>query len=155
MGATLWSDYQLARNRARPVNETGERVWVVPDGWDGAAGERRLLKVGDAIELRRGARARLTDLIDAHTGPEPLVVVTHHPPHPVCLTPPMFGTWAAGNGASDLGDLIENGRVALWVHGHIHESMDETLAGGMRLLRNPAGSMWSNVEFNEALVIEV
>ena len=137
------------------MNETGERVWVVPDGWDGAAGERRLLKVGDAIELRRGARARLTDLIDAHTGPEPLVVVTHHPPHPVCLTPPMFGTWAAGNGASDLGDLIENGRVALWVHGHIHESMDETLAGGMRLLRNPAGSMWSNVEFNEALVIEV
>ena len=114
-----------------------------------------MLTVGDAIDLHDAARTKLTELIDARTGPEPLVAVTHHAPHPVCLAPPMVGTWAAGNCASDLGDLVEDGRVALWVHGHIHESMDGTLPGGTRLVRNPAGPMWSNVEFDEALVIEV
>jgi Icc-related predicted phosphoesterase len=84
----------------------------------------------------------------------PAVVVTHHAPHPLCLPPAARSAWAAGISASDLSALIEGGRPALWVHGHIHARLDITHAG-TRIVYNAAGPGFTKPGFQEDWVIEV
>ena len=171
VGCTLWSDYRLAGAGADPRAETGEAVMVRHD--DEHGGGEHWLTVADAIALHEQSRARLTDLIEAHTDAGvPLVVVTHHAPHPDCLPVGRRGTWAAGNGTSDLSELTDRGTVELWVHGHLHGRTDlrrpapgngdaETgtaaLAAptGTRIVQNAAGPRFHNVAFDEGLVIEI
>ena len=181
VGCTLWSDYRLAGAGADPRAETGEAVMV--QHMDDHGGGEHWLTVADAIALHERSRARLTELIEAHGtemgGTEahddpavPLVVVTHHAPHPDCLSPERRGTWAAGNGASDLSELTDRGTVALWVHGHLHgrtalrrpapgdgdngnDASDPTAPTGSRIVQNAAGPRFHNPAFDERLVIEV
>ena len=155
VGATLWSDYTMAGNAVDRDAETGEAVLVrsasgdldVADHW---------LTAADATAMHEVARSRLTELVDAHPDPDmPLVVVTHHAPHPDCLDARYHGRWAAGNCVSDLGGLTDRGTIALWAHGHIHDSDDRVRPGGTRIVRNPAANRFSNVAFDEGLVIPV
>ncbi|MFB2351333.1 hypothetical protein, partial [Priestia megaterium] len=79
-------------------------------------------------------RARLAAIIaDDQDDPLPLVVVTHHAPHPDCLPPGARGTWVAGNCASDLSELTDTGKAALWIHGHIHETVNMIRPNGTRI----------------------
>lgn len=105
VGATLWSDYALAGEHAEPDKPTGERIYAKTGG--------PLLNIAGSAALHRKARKRLATLINGPTdrreGEEaynsndtPLVVVTHHAPHPDCVPPPYRGTWGAGNVASSL-----------------------------------------------------
>lgn len=148
-GATLWTDYELAGELADMLAPTGEHIAIA----DGQAS--RPFTVADSAAIHATARARLASIIKADQGPLPLVVVTHHAPHPDCLPLDARGTWAAGNCASDLSELTDNGQVMLWVHGHIHASIDMTRPNGTRILCNPAGPMFSNPVFNETLVVEL
>ncbi|WP_152048600.1 hypothetical protein [Aureimonas psammosilenae] len=91
--------------------------------------------------------------IDAHTGPEPLVVVTHHAPHPNCVRTEDDGTFFAGNGASDLSALLDTGRINLWVHGHVHHCVHMPVPSGTVIRCNPAGTRFSNLDFDDNLVI--
>lgn len=155
VGATLWSDYALAGPAVDRRAETGEAVLVRAADGDPDEADH-WLTAADAAAMHRTARAKLTELIDAHDDPDvPLVVVTHHAPHPDCIDPDLLGQWPAGNGASDLGELTDAGRVALWAHGHIHDSDDRIRLGGTRIVRNPAGSRFSNAAFDDGLVIAV
>jgi hypothetical protein len=83
----------------------------------------------------------------------PLSSRTHHAPHPDCIAPAQRDTWNAGNSASDLSALTDSGRAALWVHGHVHHSLDLPRPGGTRLLCNPAGAGFANLAFDENRVI--
>ena len=83
----------------------------------------------------------------------PLVVVTHHAPHPDCIAPAQRGTWNASNSVSDLSALTDSGRAAVWVQGHVHHSLDLTRPDGTRLLCNPAGAGFANFAFDENRVI--
>lgn len=147
VGTTLWSDYSLG---GAPVDdcETGERVDVEH------AGGRRMITPADSRRLHQCARGTLEDLLSERVR-YPVVVVTHHAPHPDSLPAGARGSWMAGNSASDLSDLTDAGNVSLWVHGHIHESVDMTRPGGTRIVCNPAGTMFGNASFDEGLVIEV
>lgn len=147
LGATLWSDYSLAGaiDAAMP---TGENIRFR----DGK--EERPFRVQDAQELHRSSLERLRHLIGQETS-LPRVVVTHHAPHPACVAPAHTGKWIAGNCASDLSELTDSGRVDLWLHGHVHHSIDMRRPGGTRILCNPAGALFSNSAFDESLVIEV
>jgi Icc-related predicted phosphoesterase len=149
VGGTLWSDYGLGGSLPDPRAETAEQIDVAHDGGT------HLITVGDAIDLHRNSLTKLETLISEHAGDMPLVVVTHHAPHPDCLTPSMHGTWKAGNSASDLSHLTDSGKVDLWVHGHIHASIDMERPGGTRILCNPAGPRFANVSFDEGLIIDV
>lgn len=149
VGSTLWSDYRLGGDLPDPRAETAEQIDVEHDGGT------HLITVGDAIELHRNSLAKLETLINGDGGRLPLVVVTHHAPHPECLPASARGTWSAGNSASDLSHLTDSGKATLWVHGHIHASIDMTRPGGTRILCNPAGPGFANVGFDEALVVEV
>ena len=93
-------------------------------------------------------------LVIAEDGP-PLVVVTHHAPHPLCLPAAHRSGWPPGNAASDLWALTDSGRIALWVHGHVHRSIDLVRPGGTRIVCNPAGPGFANGEFRDDLVIGI
>jgi hypothetical protein len=67
----------------------------------------------------------------------PTVVVTHHLPHRECIHPKYEGTRFNPCFASDLDHLVR-APVALWVHGHTHESID-FLVNGTRVVCNPRG----------------
>jgi len=43
----------------------------------------------------------------------------------------------------------------LWVHGHLHETVDLVRPGGTRILCNPAGPRFGNAAFRDGLVVEV
>lgn len=51
--------------------------------------------------------------------------------------------------------LTDSGRVTLWVHGHLHHSIDMLRPSGTRILCNPAGPRFSNAAFDESLVVEL
>lgn len=82
-------------------------------------------------------------------------MVTHHAPLPECVAMADRGTWIAGNSASDLSNLTDVGGPELWVHGHIHRSIDMLRPGGTRILCNAAGTLFSNARFDEHLVVEI
>jgi predicted phosphohydrolase len=146
VGTTLWSDYRLA-GCLDPRTPTGEPVEVAHDGGS------HLLTIGDAAALHRRARAALAARMAEGDGALPLVVVTHHAPHPDCIHPARRGTWNAGNSASDLSALTDAGRAALWVHGHVHHTIDLIRPGGTRILCNPAGTGFANPTFDDTLVM--
>ena len=148
-GATLWTDYCLAGATVDPGAITGERIVIADE--DGV----RAITVADSAKLHGTDRTRLETLIQTEGSTLPLVVVTHHAPHPECLPKSYRDTWKAGNSASDLSYLTDSGRVALWVHGHIHENVDMIRPNGTRVLCNPAGPRFANPDFNESLVIRV
>jgi Icc-related predicted phosphoesterase len=148
VGATLWSDFMLGTAWDASA-ETGEQIDVAHDGGS------HLITVADARRLHAQDRGKLEAAIAAADPEKPLVVVTHHAPHPDCLGAMSINHPRAGLLASDLSTLTDSGHIKLWVHGHVHHSVDVTRPGETRIIANPAGVHFSNTTFNEALVIEV
>ena len=67
------------------------------------------------------------------------VVVTHHLPHPACVSPRFRGS--ALNRffvAEDASPLVELGGASVWIHGHTHDSVDVRV-GETRVVCNPRG----------------
>jgi Icc-related predicted phosphoesterase len=145
VGGTLWADGALAGDAATPELPTGEPIRV---------GSSRRPITGADEECLHQQTLRLIRKMTAEDGP-PLVVVTHHAPHPLCLPEAHRCGWAAGNAASDLSALTDSGRIAVWVHGHVHHSVDLVRPGGTRIVCNPAGPGFTNPSLREDLVVAV
>lgn len=149
IGATLWADHTLSSVRANLAAETGEHIEISHE--DGT----HLITVGHAVALHQAAKAKLERLVRQADRSLPLVVVSHHAPHPDCLSDVMRGTWSAGNSASDLSCILEKYPISLWIHGHVHHSVDIVRGQETRILCNPAGPGFSNMSFDDAMVIDV
>ncbi|WP_065814620.1 hypothetical protein [Pseudorhizobium banfieldiae] len=147
-GATLWTDYALAGELAEMQAPTGELIAMA----DGQAS--RPFTLADSAAAHATAKAQMASIIEDDQDPLPLVVVTHHAPHPGCLPLDVHGTWAAGNCASDLSELTDSGKVALWVHGHIHASIDMTRPNGTRPVQSSRADVLKS-PLEESLVVEV
>lgn len=147
IGTTLWSDYKLSGEIDYSLS-TGEDIRVRHGN------EERPFTARDAQQLHVAARNRLAHLIDQESA-LPRVVVTHHAPLPDCVAKADRGKWIAGNSASDLSQLADTGRVELWVHGHIHRTINMRRPAGTRILCNPAGTLFSNPSFDEHLIVEI
>jgi Icc-related predicted phosphoesterase len=82
-------------------------------------------------------------------------VVTHHLPHAMSIHEKYQRSALNPAFASDLSELV-CAPVALWIHGHTHESMDYTLAG-TRVVCNPRGYLPDepNPGFEAGLVVEL
>ncbi len=147
LGSTLWSDYASSGTPWPDAARTGDDIEV------GRGYSWKHLRVREAREMHGHAQAFLSDgLAEAREGPT--VVVTHMAPLRECV-PPDARPFALDNSASDLSRLTDSGRAALWVHGHLHSSVDLRRPGGTRVLRNPAGIGFGNGGFDERLVVEV
>lgn len=132
---TLWTD--MALGKSPPLN-----VWFAETGMNDyrlicIEGENlRSARAADTVATHRDHRRWLEERLAAPFDGD-TVVVTHHAPHPACNGPFQEGSLAAAY-ASDLTDLIESYRPALWVHGHTHVASDLTV-GATRILNVSIG----------------
>jgi Icc-related predicted phosphoesterase len=157
LGCTLWTDYAL------DGSDRQERAWAMANA-EGRLNDHRViawrmlpryeaftpLKALDLHERsREWLRRKLAESFDGAT-----VVVTHHAPHPQSVNPRWKGSSLNPAFGSDLSELIEQYRPALWVHGHMHDSADYRV-GDTRILCNPKGYHNENPRFDPTLVVEV
>ncbi len=161
LGCCLWTDYLLAPDdRSAAMEAAGRFLYdhqriATPQG---------LFTTDDAAQLHQESRAwleaRLAENFDG-----PTVVVTHHGPHPGSVHPRFAGTLLNAAFVSDLTPLM--GKADLWIHGHVHDSFDYTVAG-TRIVANPRGYAlnrkaaesvaqidWENQAFDARFVVEV
>lgn len=148
VGGTLWADRDLVGQGGATTQETGEQIQIVEK--DSA----HLITSGDAAALHARTRAMIEAVV-ARPRAGPLVVVTHHAPHPCCLPAGQRTEPPACHAVSDLSHLTDAGIVSLWVHGHLHHSVDHIRPGGTRLVCNPAGLWFSNATFQDDFVVEI
>lgn len=164
IGATLWTDYGLQgeQARARAMAEASaslndHRVILSTSAAD------RPSAVWSVVDARRRHLEELA-FIEARLA-EPFVgvtiVVSHHGPHPESVherfRKPGFELLNAAF-VSDLTRTITTFAPALWVHGHIHDSVDYRIAS-TRVIANPRGYQIrggpENPVFDPRLVVEV
>ncbi|SBT07394.1 Metallophosphoesterase [Candidatus Accumulibacter aalborgensis] len=159
LGTTLWTDFLLF----------GE-------------GEKRDLAIHEALGFMRDfVRIRMDDVSTAMFTPtdsavlfsrhaswlesklaEPFpgqtVVITHHAPSPGSIHPRFADSPLNACFVSNGERLIDGRRVALWIHGHTHDSFDYVV-NGTRVVCNPRGyarnGVSENPRFDPNLVLEV
>jgi Icc-related predicted phosphoesterase len=154
IGATLWTDYALfgAHNLplAMSAAATGlndhKRIKWSKQPW-------RRFRPQEALLLHKRSRAFIAETL-ALPCAGPTVVVTHHAPHPGSLHPRYQNDLISAAYVSDLTPVIETGKPALWVHGHVHAAFDYRV-GATRILCNAHGYGSENAAFDPALVVEI
>ena len=138
IGATLWTDLLLEGM----ADEIGAHLRVGREISDflGAIQHRgRDFTTGESVERHRADRAFIErELEDAEHRGDRAVVITHHAPSRRSIRPWFEGDPYNCAFASDLDRVIERYQPELWIHGHMHDPVDERL-GRTRLLANPAG----------------
>jgi Icc-related predicted phosphoesterase len=82
-------------------------------------------------------------------------VITHHAPHRLSVPAQFDGEPLTPCYVSHIPELVRP-PADLWIHGHIHNSMDYAI-GGTRVLCNPRGYQppHDNPAFNEELTVEI
>ena len=151
LGCTLWVDLELDGRKA------GEHLFhrapfMLTDFGQIDRGMGRL-KPSDMIRRHKRSREWLDGQLAAKFD-GPTVVLTHHGVGPGSVSRQYQGDPANGLFNSDLTELIEWRRPALWVHGHVHQSFDY-LVGGTRIVVNPRGYPRENPSFRDDLVVEI
>lgn len=154
IGSTLWTDYSLFGADFRDA-AMRQAMRVLNDH---ALIRERHAESGkflpsDALQQHLRSRAYLESAL-ANPFPGPTIVVTHHAPHPASVAPQFADDMLSPAFVSDLRTVIEQGRPALWVHGHTHVSFDYTHAA-TRIICNPLGYGDENPAFDTSLIIEI
>lgn len=173
-GATLWTDFNLFGDQRRSMVVAGERMNDFRKIRTARYVER--FRPRHALARHMESRAFLeTEMRKPRGGP--LVVVTHHAPHPGRSSPQYRSERLADEEIltaayrSDLTLLmwpapIEGRRNSLrpadlWIYGHTHESEDVTI-GYTRVVSNPkgygpwkVGETWDNPRFDPNFVVEI
>lgn len=132
-GATLWTDYRLARDRTQQhlMEHAEQRIadhFRIRSGDGMFAAQRALAE----HEISRAWLAReLNKPYDGKT-----VVITHHGPHPLSVHPRYVGDPLNAAFVSNLSELLP--KADLWIHGHVHDSFDYRI-GRCRVVANPRG----------------
>ena len=153
LGTTLWTDFEFfgldskdlcMNNAAQKLND----FWVIREG----IGK---FTPSQSIEIHQASlnwlKAALEQPFEGKT-----VVVTHHLPSARSVAEKFKSSGITPCFASHLDYLF--GKMALWIHGHTHSSMDY-LSGGTRVLCNPRGYVTTrgieNPDFNAGLVVDL
>lgn len=153
LGSILWTDFLLfgetdkyfSVKRARKGMNDFEVIRI----------NGRRFTPEDSIELHEKSRDWLSYMLS-----EPFagrtVVVTHHAPSSRSISSRFEKNLLTPAFASNLEEMLEGDRVALWVHGHTHNVFDYDVFG-TRVICNPRGyvTYQENMEFNPDLVVEV
>ena len=109
----------------------------------------------DAIKLHTASRDWLASML-AKPFAGKTVVVTHHAPSSQSVHPRFARDLLTPAFASNLENMMDGARVALWTHGHMHESYDYEIYG-TRVVCNPRGYAPNalNPEFRSDWIVEI
>lgn len=156
LGCTLWTDFQLygLEKRKDCMVDAGQYL-----------NDFKLIRNGewnfspkDSIEIHMRSVAWLKARLD-----EPFagatIVMTHHAPSYESVVERFKGDLLSACFASNLDHLMDGSKVDLWVHGHMHDSLDYYV-NGVRVMCNPRGYCRyeggeENDAFNPALLVSV
>jgi predicted phosphodiesterase len=160
LGTTMWSDFAIVGDAAARARAEAQALELIRDfsriRIDDAQSDR-LFTPADSIALYHAALAWLQRKLDEPFD-GPTVVITHHAPSPRSIHPQFAGSPLNGCFISNAEHLMGERRVALWIHGHTHNSFDYRVAG-TRVLCNPRGyakdGLNENRAFDGALVASV
>src|ERR1700754_2337200 len=161
LGCTLWTEFLLpGMTQKESMREVGRGLndYLLITTEKGKL--RPYQTLADHEHSRRGLEQELDKPFAGKT-----VVVTHHGPHPLSIHPRYAGDRINGGFVSDLSALLP--KADLWLHGHIHDSMDYRV-DGCRVVANPAGYLrnhhvatsraefeFENRQFDPHLLVEV
>lgn len=155
LGATLWTDFALhgadARSIARAMSEASYGMndfRVIRHGTHG------LFRPDHARAIHLEQVSWIRESL-AEEFPGPTILVTHHLPHAHSIHRKYHGSSLNPSFASDLSELVRP-PVAVWIHGHTHESCDY-IEDGTRVICNPRGygPFELNAEFDPILTIAI
>lgn len=139
LGSTLWTDFLLdgyGRGRELAVLEAlskmhdFKRVFVDDE-------QQVLFTPLDAEVLFRRNAAWLHQRLQRNWA-GPTVVITHHAPSSRSIDPRFSGSPLNACFASHLDHLLGSDKAALWIHGHMHHTVDYEVEG-TRVVCNPRG----------------
>lgn len=161
LGATLWTDFQLLGPDS--LHDSMQSATVGMNDYRkirlAKAGYRKIKPLDVAQwhwEERMWLQQRLAESFNGST-----VVVTHMAPSAQSIPERYRGHPLSAAFASHLDTLVS--KADLWIHGHIHDSMDYLLSG-TRVICNPLGyplqnadGTWTaeNPAFDPNLVVEI
>ncbi len=160
LGSTLWTDFKLFGEGERRTEAIAQAQRFLRDFSrirTVAAPAGAVLTPQDTADLFARHSAWLAQqLAQAHDGPT--VVITHHAPSLGSIHPRFADSMLNACFVSPAEHLLDARRVALWIHGHTHDSFDYRL-NGTRVVCNPRGyakdGVNENAAFNPLLTIEV
>ena len=160
VGATLWTDFRLDPTPHAETRAHHEVGAFMPD-FKGAIrhydGEKGRFTTGESA-LRHAAHRAFIERELARVeadGVETVVVITHHAPSPICMRPWYRNSKVNAAFASNLDEVIERYQPRLWIHGHIHDRVDERI-GATRIVANPHGfCLTEEADFEPNLIITV
>lgn len=151
LGCSLWTDFALHGDDAKLESMSAARLRM---------NDYKRIKISAPHEMYWQRKHRLFPAMAARRhdesrqwlqeqlslgDPQRSVVVTHHAPHVGSIPQEHLGNELSPAYASDLTALM--GKSKLWVHGHIHESVDYKV-NGTRIVSNPRGY---KVEFSNGM----
>lgn len=148
LGTTLWTDFlldgegdgrDLAVREALSKMHDFKRIFVDDD-------LQVVFSPLDSQALFRRNAAWLQQRL-ARPWPGPTVVVTHHAPSALSIEPRFAGSPLNACFASHLDHLLGADKAAVWVHGHMHHSVDYEVHG-TRVVCNPRGYARDGVNEN-------
>ena len=157
IGATLWTDFLLDGLAREPGAHRAALLGISDfDGWITHHGGTERFTTYESARRHAEERAFIEDaLAGAERDGTTAVVITHHSPTPRSIAPRFRGSVLNPAFASDLESLIARYQPALWIHGHMHNSVDANL-GATRVLANPGGyDAAENPEYDPVLCVEV
>jgi predicted phosphodiesterase len=159
LGTTLWTGFdlfeeeetnELSKAKGQELMRDFSRIRL-------REGEVGMFSPDDCAGLHATEASWLDEKLSRpHDGPT--VVITHHAPSKRSINPRFEGSVVNACFVSDCERLMGDARVALWIHGHTHDSFDY-IVNGTRVLCNPRGyargGVNENSKFDPQLIVEI
>lgn len=85
------------------------------------------------------------------------VVVSHHVPTELCMSPEFKGSTFNGAFVAELYDFIYDNHIDYWIYGHSHRNMPEADINGTKVICNQLGYIEDNEQksFNPSICFDI
>lgn len=140
-GSTFWTDYRYGSRGDDALQRENMQLAL------GGIADHSRIRYAQGTAVRRFSPQDALRLHDQsvqalrsmrRTPLAPLVVITHHAPLVRCTAPKWQGSPLNAAFASDCAQLMHDLGPVLWIHGHMHDSVD-LQEGVTRVVCNPRG----------------
>ncbi len=153
LGCTLWTDFQLFGDCEVAMRHAQQNMNDYKS-IHGSQGNYETFTPQLTAFLHKQSLSWLNEKF-SELKDEKVVVVTHHAPSLKSIPGKFKNNLLAAAYASNLDEIIEDSGAELWIHGHVHSTMDYMI-GETRVICNPRGyPSQSMTGFYPELIVEV
>lgn len=154
VGTSLWTDYRASgSHRQVETMLAAQRGLLDHSLIRSSANVTGRFTPEEALAAHGQARTFLERSL-AEPPSLPRVVITHHCPDLGGIHPRFAGDPLNAAFVSDLGDLVAGSKASCWIHGHVHHSRSDEIAG-IPVVCNPGGYPGENFNFDPELLVHV